>query len=123
MFWQVHTAVFCTLWGIDMKGNFVRKSLVLAVSALSYTGSALAQQETGTADEALEEVYVLGSRVPGRSAEKSAVPVDVLTGADLLQSGTIGGEIGSLLEANIPSFNMTRQSNSDQGDIVRAAQL
>ncbi len=86
---------------------------------------AVAAQEDGSKSEQLEldTIIIVGSRVPGRSAEESPVPVDVLTAEDFEQPGTIGGEVGSLLSANIPSFNMPRQSNSDQGDIVRAAQL
>ena len=83
------------------------------------------QIASGQASEevALDEVTVVGSRTPGRSAEDSPVPVDVLTASDLEQSATIGGEVGTLLQSNVPSFNMPRQSNSDQSDIVRAAQL
>ena len=83
------------------------------------------QVASGQASEeaALDEVTVVGSRTPGRSAEDSPVPVDVLTASDLEQSATIGGEVGTLLQSNVPSFNMPRQSNSDQSDIVRAAQL
>ena len=98
--------------------------LFVCVAAL-YSGAAAAQgnSEIAASGETVEEILVVGSRAPGRSAEDSPVPVDVLTADDLVQSGTIGGEVGSLLESNIPSFNMPRQSNSDQTDIVRAAQL
>ncbi len=98
------------------------KVVLIACSAALYSGAASAQDNNESSAE-LEEILVVGSRAPGRSAEDSPVPVDVLTADDLVQSGTIGGEIGSLLQSNIPSFNMPRQSNSDQADIVRAAQL
>lgn len=107
-----------------MTKPFSRKSLVVACGAICVSGAVVAQGGgTKTASNELEEILVVGSRAPGRSAEESPVPVDVLSAADLIQSGTIGGEIGSLLQANIPSFNMPRQSNSDQADMVRAAQL
>ena len=108
-----------------MMNTLTRKALILACSAALFSGVSAAQ-ESGTNSNSsaeLEEILVVGSRAPGRSAEDSPVPVDVLTADDLVQLGTIGGEIGSLLQTNIPSFNMPRQSNSDQADIVRAAQL
>ena len=98
-----------------------KTALLLACSTALFSGAATAQDNNASAE--IEEILVVGSRAPGRSAADSPVPVDVLTAADLVQSGTIGGEIGSLLESNIPSFNMPRQSNSDQADMVRAAQL
>ena len=102
-----------------------RRALLLACSAALCSGAATAQDINTNSESSseIEEILVVGSRAPGRSAEDSPVPVDVLTADDLVQSGTIGGEIGSLLQSNIPSFNMSRQSNSDQADIVRAAQL
>ncbi len=105
-----------------MKRNIL-KGLILVGSGVFFIGVANGQDSTTSANSSLEEITVIGSRVPGRSAEDSPVPVDVLTADDLEQTGTIGGEIGSLLQSNIPSFNMPRQSNSDQADIVRAAQL
>ncbi len=102
-----------------------RKVVLLACSVALYSGAATAQDNNANSESSaeLEEILVVGSRAPGRSAEDSPVPVDVLTADALVQSGTIGGEVGSLLQSNIPSFNMPRQSNSDQADIVRAAQL
>jgi iron complex outermembrane receptor protein len=102
-----------------------RRALLIACSTALYSGAAKAQDNNvdSESNAELEEIRVVGSGAPGRSAEDSPVPVDVLTADDLVQSGTIGGEIGSLLQSNIPSFNMPRQSNSDQTDIVRAAQL
>ena len=98
-----------------MMNTLTRKALILACSAALFSGVSAAQ-ESGTNSNSsaeLEEILVVGSRAPGRSAEDSPVPVDVLTADDLVQLGTIGGEIGSLLQTNIPSFNMPRQSNSD----------
>ena len=100
---------------------FSRKALAVACGTSLFAGVAVAQEESSV--EWLEEVIILGSRVPGRSVEESPVPIDVISAKDLEQLGTIGGEIGSVLQANIPSFNMPRQSNSDQADIIRAAQL
>ena len=105
--------------------SYTGSALILGIGVALVSNDTVAQQQGSESESgaALEEILVVGSRTPGRSAEDSPVPVDVLTADDLVQSGTIGGEIGSLLQTNIPSFNMPRQSNSDQSDIVRVAQL
>lgn len=107
-----------------MNTKFNKKSLTVIISTILLSSTVIAEENTGNEAEAsLEQITIVGSRVPGRSIQESTVAVDILTAEDLAQSGTIGGEVGSLLQANIPSFNMPRQSNSDAGDIVRAAQL
>jgi len=107
-----------------MNSKFNKKSLVIAISTILLSSAVIAEENIENKQEAnLEQITIVGSRVPGRSIQESTVPVDILSAEDLAQSGTIGGEVGSLLQANIPSFNMPRQSNSDAGDIVRAAQL
>lgn len=105
--------------------TMTRSALISGIGAGLFCGVVAAQERDNDSENsaALEEISVVGSRVAGRSAEDSPVPVDVLTADDLVQLGTIGGEVGSLLQTNIPSFNMPRQSNSDQSDIVRVAQL
>lgn len=109
--------------------RFPQRLLSRAVMVASFSGlatSTLAIAELTaqqSVESLLEEVVVVGSRGAPRSVEDSVVPVDVLSAADLTHSATIAGEVGSLLSANIPSFNMPRQSNSDQADIVRVAQL
>ena len=68
------------------------KALILACSAALFSGVCTAQENSENSESSaeLEEILVVGSRVPGRSAEDSPVPVDVLTADDLVQSGTIG---------------------------------
>ena len=94
-------------------------ALSIAAVLLCISGESLAQDENDT----LEEISTIGTRSAGRSVEDSAVPVDIITAEDLLRSPNIGGELGGLLQSLIPSFSMPRQSNSDQTDIVRSAQL
>jgi len=91
----------------------------IALVFLGISGQSLAQDDNDT----LEEVVAIGTRSASRSVEDSAVPVDIITAEDLLRSPNIGGELGGLLQSAIPSFSMPRQSNSDQTDIVRSAQL
>lgn len=74
-------------------------------------------------DDATEEVVVVGTRGEGRSPLDSAVPVDVISADEIMSTHSFGGELGELLQALAPSFNVPRQSNSGAGDHVRAAQL
>ena len=91
----------------------------IALVLLCAGGQSFAQDDADT----LEEIVAIGTRSADRSVENSAVPVDIITAEDLLRSPNIGGELGGLLQSAIPSFSMPRQSNSDQTDIVRSAQL
>ena len=47
----------------------------------------------------------------------------MLTAEDIRKAGVLNGELGSALQALLPSFNFPRQSNSGGADHVRAAQL
>lgn len=75
------------------------------------------------ADEVLEEVVVIGTRSAARDALDSPVPVDVISADDIAMVASLGGELGTLLQALSPSFNFPRQSNSGSADHIRSAQL
>ncbi|HYG04827.1 MAG TPA: TonB-dependent receptor [Stenotrophomonas sp.] len=96
----------------------VPRPLVLAI-ALSISAPALAQDPATT----LDTVIVTGTRASDRTVLESTAPVDVLTAEDIRRAGVINGELGSALQALLPSFNFPRQSNSGGADHVRAAQL
>ena len=70
---------------------------------------AVAQQAAGqdTEVETLEEVVVVGSRVQGRSAHDSPVPVDVLEGKDRSEITALR-DMDSLLSATVPSYNVAQ---------------
>jgi iron complex outermembrane receptor protein len=101
------------------------KILLIAplTAAFLISVEALAQDSQAAADDELQEIVAIGTRSQNRSVEDSPVPVDIVTAADLARSPNVGGELGSLLQSAVPSFSMPRQSNSDQTDIVRSAQL
>jgi iron complex outermembrane receptor protein len=71
--------------------------------------------------ETLEEVVVVGSRVPTRSAHDSPVPIDVIEGASMRNYGV--RDINSLLRATVPSYNVGQQALSDAATLVRPANL
>ena len=69
----------------------------------------------------LGELRVVGSRVAGRSAQESAVPVDVIQGEDLQTYGI--RDMDSLLSATVPSYNVSQEPISDEATFVRPATL
>ncbi|HVK51814.1 MAG TPA: TonB-dependent receptor [Pseudoxanthomonas sp.] len=71
----------------------------------------------------LDTVLVTGTVARDRTVLESTVPVDVLTAEDIRKAGVLNGELGSALQALLPSFNSPRQSNSGGADHIRAAQL
>ena len=84
---------------------------------------AVAQQAAGQDTEVatLEEVVVVGSRVPTRSAHDSPVPVDVIEGSSMRNYGV--RDMNSLLRASVPSYNVAQQPLSDAATLVRPANL
>ncbi len=90
--------------------------------ALAATHDARADdRDAGTTS--LDAVIVTGTRARDRTVLESTSPIDVLDQEDLRRAGAVNGELGSALQALLPSFNMPRQSNSGGADHVRAAQL
>ncbi len=81
-------------------------------------------QEAGNQDTdvvKLEEVVVVGSRVPTRSAHDSPVPVDVIEGTSMRNYGV--RDMNSLLRATVPSYNVNQQPIGDAATLVRPANL
>jgi hypothetical protein len=89
--------------------------LAIALALSSAAVPALAQDATN-----LDTVIVTGTRAADRTVLESTSPVDVLTAEDIRKAGVVNGELGSALQALLPSFNFPRQSNSGGADHVRA---
>ena len=89
--------------------------LPLAISA------AVAQAQTGSEDEVIEEIVTIGTRTKGRTAEDLPVPVDVLNAEALAKTGHT--EVGRMLQSLAPSFNFSSSSISDGTDALRPATL
>ncbi|QRM90144.1 TonB-dependent receptor [Lacinutrix sp. WUR7] len=70
----------------------------------------------------LDEVIIVGSRSPKRTALDTAVPVDVLDVAGIA-STTGKVEVNEILQYAAPSFNASKQSGSDGADHVVPASL
>ncbi len=72
--------------------------------------------------ETLDEIQIVGSRSPKRTAVDTPVPVDVIDVQDLAnKSGNV--EISQILQYAAPSFNATKQSGSDGADHIVPASL
>jgi iron complex outermembrane receptor protein len=70
----------------------------------------------------LDEIILVGSRSPRRTATDTPVPVDVLDVADIA-STTGKVEINEILQYAAPSFNASKQSGSDGADHIVPASL
>ena len=90
-----------------------------------------AQEQPAAAQEARPEaqeevlelsgVTVVGSRLQGRSAQDSAVPVDVIAREDLQTYGI--RDMDDLLAATVPSYNVNQQPIADAATLIRPANL
>ena len=80
-------------------------------------------QEAQPQDEVvgLDALRVVGSRLPGRSAADSPVPVDIIDGDSFQNYGV--RDLNNLLAATIPSYNVTQHAIGDANALVRPAKL
>ena len=92
---------------------------LLAIPVQQSLAQEAADQDTDVVK--LEEVVVVGSRVPTRSAHDSPVPVDVIEGKDMRNYGV--RDMNSLLRATVPSYNVNQQPLGDAATLVRPANL
>ena len=69
----------------------------------------------------LDQIVVVGSRRPDRTAVEAPVPIDVLSAEDLQNTGLT--ETSQVIQMLAPSFNFPRPSVNDGTDHVRPATL
>ncbi|MEP3836040.1 MAG: TonB-dependent receptor [Algibacter sp.] len=70
----------------------------------------------------LDEVILVGSRSPKRTATDTAVPVDVVNVSEIATT-TGKVEVNEILQYAAPSFNASKQSGSDGADHIVPASL
>ena len=101
-----------------------RNTLSLMIASLLLASPAL-YGEDGASEEAdtttVDRIVVTGTRVAGRTATDTAVPVDIIDARALERSGTT--ELKEALAATLPSFNFPRPGLADGTDTVRPATL
>lgn len=73
------------------------------------------------AEEAEEEVVVVGSRRDARSVGDSPAPVDVISGSDIKNQG--GTDLDYMIRTLVPSFNVNTQPISDAATLIRPSNL
>lgn len=115
----------------DFDGNYIISVADNATIVFSYIGfntveEAVAGRSTINVilNEGLQldEIQLVGSRSPKRTATDTPVPVDVIDVAEVTtQSGRI--EVNELLQYAAPSFNANKQSGSDGADHIDPATL
>jgi iron complex outermembrane receptor protein len=103
-----------------MLNKFKLKSLVVAMG-LAFVSAPIYAAEEAEAEDENEVVVIVGSRSAPRSVGDSPVPVDVISGDELLANGS--SDMSSLLRTVTPSYNVNAQSISDGATIVRPANL
>ncbi|WP_105214526.1 MULTISPECIES: TonB-dependent receptor plug domain-containing protein [unclassified Pseudoalteromonas] len=98
--------------------NMLAVAVGLAVSTVSVQAE---ESQQVKADEKIEVISVLGSRMANRTATESTSPVDLIDSDDLNKGGFT--ELGQSLQATAPSFNFSRTQVSDGSDLFRPATL
>ncbi len=103
--------------------RIISSLMILLCLLVIPVSQSLAQDAAGQDTDVikLEEVIVVGSRVPTRSAHDSPVPVDVIEGKDMRNYGV--RDMNSLLRATVPSYNVNQQPIGDAATLVRPANL
>jgi iron complex outermembrane recepter protein len=115
----------------DFDGNYAISVLGDATLVFSYVGYNTKEIEVNNQSAIdvmleegvnLNEIYLVGSRSPKRTALDTAVAIDVIDVTEVTtQVGKL--EINELLQYAAPSFNANKQSGSDGADHIDPASL
>ena len=115
----------------DFDGKYsisVTKDATLVYSYVGYNSQEIAVNGQSSIDVSLEEgvnldeIVLVGSRSPKRTAVDTAVAIDVIDVQEVTtQVGKV--EINELLQYAAPSFNANKQSGSDGADHIDPASL
>lgn len=115
----------------DFNGNFsinVNPNSTLVFSYIGYTTKEVSVNNQTTINVVLEdgvsldEVVLVGSRSPKRTATDTAVAIDIIDVSEITtQVGKV--EINELLQYAAPSFNANKQSGADGADHIDPASL
>ena len=96
----------------------MKKLLLLSVSLPSLVAADLALAQDGQEDDT---ITVIGSRVKGRTALDSAVPVDVIQVGELQATPSLN--LKDALTAVSPSYSVDRSAVGDANPLVRGSSL
>ena len=106
-----------------LRWKWLRHAVMLSLIGVPMAVAQEAGQESIDPEEVipLEELQVVGSRLPGRSAGDSPVPVDVIDGDSFRNYGV--RDLNNLLAATVPSYNVSQHAIGDANALVRPAKL
>jgi iron complex outermembrane receptor protein len=93
----------------------------LIASLLLFSSSGVFAQQAAESDQVIEEVVILGSRSPERSASDMPVPVDVFS-AEEFSSVAGGADVTDNLNALVPSY-LAAPATGDGSAFVRPTSL
>ncbi|MEQ1510055.1 MAG: TonB-dependent receptor [Sphingopyxis sp.] len=93
----------------------------LAFALVTMPSVASAQASTDEPAAANPEIIVIGTRRTDRTVEDSPVPIDIIGGEALAESGYT--DVNRLLNQLVPSFNFPQPSIADGTDVLRPATL
>ncbi len=109
----------------DFKGNFsltVNNDATLVVSFSGYESKEITVNGKTNFNIVLknglelDEIVITGSRTPARSNTKSALPIDVVSAADLISTGQ--ATFDKALQYKIPSFNTVQTPVNDATSLL-----
>ncbi|GGI81496.1 TonB-dependent receptor [Shewanella hanedai] len=103
------------------RANSLTLAIGLAMGSTTLMAHSAEETSMDKAEQEVETIMVLGTRVSNRTATESAVPVDIITAESLTRGGFT--ELGQSLQASVPSFNFSRTQVSDGSDLFRPATL
>ena len=96
--------------------------LTLAMFSAQWSGAQETSDDEGRAAEpVLEEIVVVGTRREGAQVHDLPVPVDVVSGDDLVNQGA--SDLDDLLRTTTLSYNVQRHGIDDEATMVRPATL
>ncbi|MDE0021947.1 MAG: TonB-dependent receptor [Candidatus Poribacteria bacterium] len=107
----------CVLW----TAAFASLLFGAALQADQHEEEEPAEETESSTEMELDPVVTVGTRAPERSRLNSPAPVDVITEAQMRQTGHT--ELGRILQTLAPSFNFSSSSISDGTDALRPATL
>jgi len=99
----------------------VFKGLAAGMALSVSFGATQAMAQAVPQETSVDEVLVVGSRVPGRLATQTAAPVDVFTGEFLAERGFT--DLGKILGFLAPSFNYPRSQTAPSSSSTRGFSL
>ncbi len=103
----------------DIQTSWLLTGIILAGGVSMPT--AVAAQAQFDEIAAFEEIFIVGSRTLGRTADDLPVPVDLIDEEILRDTGQL--ELGRMLQQTVPSFNFSSSAISDGTDALRPATL